>query len=82
METPEAVQKALSDKGVELSLEEINSIKDFLYANEGELSEADLENVAGGVSAQQIGYTIGKVIDQTASAIYSSIKNSRSRKTW
>jgi lactobin A/cerein 7B family class IIb bacteriocin len=49
METPEEVQKALSDKGVELSLEEIGTIKDTLASSDGELSENELEEVAGGV---------------------------------
>ena len=52
METPQDVQKALSEKGLDLSLEEINTIQNTLINNdnEGELSEDDLENVAGGVA--------------------------------
>lgn len=50
METPEEVQAALADKGLELSLEEISSIQNTLNTNEGELSEDELENVAGGIA--------------------------------
>lgn len=56
METPQDVQKALSEKGLDLSLEEINTIKNTLINNdnEGELSEDDLENVAGGVAVTTV----------------------------
>lgn len=50
METPEEVQKALAEKGLDLSLEEISAIKNTLTEDEGELSEDDLENVAGGIA--------------------------------
>lgn len=49
METPEAVQAALKEKGVELSLADITAIQSILTEQaEGELSEDELENVAGG----------------------------------
>ncbi len=48
MENAEDVQKALADKGLELSLEEIATIKSTLSNEEAELSEDELENVAGG----------------------------------
>lgn len=48
METAEEVQKTLSEKGVELSLDEIATIKNTLSSEESELSEDELENVAGG----------------------------------
>lgn len=54
METPEEVQKALSDKGLELSLEEISTIQNSLLNNEGELSEDELENVAGGIAVTAV----------------------------
>ncbi len=50
MENPEDVQKALSAKGLELSLAEIKAIQEALSSNEGELSEDELEDVAGGVA--------------------------------
>ncbi len=49
METPEEVQAALNDKGISLSLEDISMIQQILEnGTEGELSEDELENVAGG----------------------------------
>ena len=49
METHEDVQTALKEKGVDLSIEDIKAIQNLLVNQEdGELSEDDLENVAGG----------------------------------
>ena len=69
METPQDVQKALSEKGLDLSLEEINTIQNTLINNdnEGELSEDDLENVAGGVAVTTVicGLIIGAAVGGT-----------------
>lgn len=54
MESPEEVQKALSEKGLELNLEEIHAIQNALSTTEGELCEDELENVAGGISPSVI----------------------------
>lgn len=60
MDTAEDVQKALSKKGLDLSLEEINTIRTSLEHEEGELSEDQLEDVAGGsVTAIVCGLIIG-----------------------
>lgn len=49
METPEEVQTALKDKGIDLTLADISAIQNILTEQaEGELSEDELENVAGG----------------------------------
>ena len=49
METPEEVQTALQEKGIGLSLEDISTIRQLLEnGTEGELSEDELETVAGG----------------------------------
>ncbi len=48
MESPEEVRSALQIKGLDLSLEEIAVIKNSLDSAEEELSEDQLENVAGG----------------------------------
>ena len=48
-ETPEEAQAFLKDKGVEMSLEEVQELGKVLEAaTSEELSEDDLENVAGG----------------------------------
>ena len=51
LDTAEAVQKALDKKGISLSIPEINKLQGILESQasgEGELSESDLEEVAGG----------------------------------
>jgi lactobin A/cerein 7B family class IIb bacteriocin len=52
LETAQEVQSALSDKGLDLSLEEIASIRDSILTattQGGELSEEQLESVSGGI---------------------------------
>lgn len=70
METPEEVQAALKEKGVDISLEDIAAIQNVLEnQNEGELSEDDLENVAGGsltvMAALGIASIIGAAVGGT-----------------
>ena len=51
LETPEEAQAALKEKGVEVSVEELSHLRDFIVANvneHGELSLDALDNVAGG----------------------------------
>lgn len=50
----EDVQRIAKEAGIELALEEVNEAKELIMKaydtqNEGELSEEDLENVAGGL---------------------------------
>lgn len=60
MESPEDVQKALAEKGLELSVEEIEKIRQAAMDQEGELSEEALEGVAGGsVAAIVLGVLAG-----------------------
>ena len=64
LETPKEVQAAVKAKGVDLTLDEISAIKEVLAKfTSAELSDADLENVAGGNSSFQAG------INQTLSEI-------------
>ncbi len=49
MESPEEVQSALKNKGIDLTLEDIHAVQNILANQEnGELNEDELENVAGG----------------------------------
>lgn len=53
LETPGEVQSFLKEQGLEFSLDEINTLKDALVKaaakpKSGELSDEDLEDVAGG----------------------------------
>ena len=86
METPEEVQKAVKAKGVEMSLEEIDSIKDFVEKNsEGEeLTDDQLENVAGGsitVAAVVGGIIIGGAVISGAVTLGRAVNN-WTRRRW
>ena len=48
LETAEEVQSAISKKGIDLSISDIEVLRAQLVNNGEELSEEDLENVAGG----------------------------------
>ncbi len=50
METAEDVQATLAEKGIELTVADINALRVQLSNGEEELSEEDLENVSGGVA--------------------------------
>ena len=54
LETPEQVQAAAKAKGLDLTLDEISAIKGAIKGSltntNGELNEADLEKVAGGLT--------------------------------
>ena len=57
LETTEDVQKAMEQKGISLSIPEINKLQSILESQasgEGELSESDLEEVAGGGLVQTL----------------------------
>ena len=47
-ESSDAVQQLFGENGVDLSIAEIKALGKSLTQSEGELSEEDLENVAGG----------------------------------
>lgn len=69
METVEDVQSAVAAKGIDLSARDIESIRAQLVNNDNgeELSEEDLENVAGGSIIAIIGL-VATCIGATASA--------------
>ena len=49
LETPEEVQKALAEKDIDLSVDDIKKIAKLIQKKaDGELSDEDLESVAGG----------------------------------
>ena len=56
LEEPEDVQKAFEEKGINLSLDDVNALGNALKADEGdELNESSLEDVAGGSAVAVIG---------------------------
>lgn len=64
METAEEVQAALKAKGVEFSTQDIYNIRDIVinYANLDELSDSELEEVAGGFVMPTISSDMFKLI--------------------
>lgn len=70
LDTPEDVQKLLKEQGLEFSLEEISAMKDAIAmviekGQSGEITDDALENVAGGISANNpiiIGPGLGLII--------------------
>lgn len=92
METPQEVQTALAERGVQLSVAEIIQIRDYLVAkaaNGEELSEAELENVAGGFASILIigplmAIVIGGAIGTSGAAVGVSalIVNNLNGGTW
>ena len=82
MESPEEVQKALDEKGLSLSLEEIHAIKSSLSAADGELDEEDLESVSGG-SVLAVISVIGAVAGLAGSTLGLAQKvNNWTRRRW
>jgi len=72
LETPEEVQVLLKTKDVELSVEEIIKVKDLMaskMASGEELSDEDLDNVAGGFFLTLIASLIPAIIGLTAGGI-------------
>ena len=65
LEKPEDVQAAFKEKGVELSLDEINKIKTLMgkiNEDSSELSDNELDNIVGG-------FDIGKFVVDAATAL-------------
>ena len=78
-ETPEEVQAVLQEEGLEFSLEEINQLKESVVKAlektseaDGELSDEDLEDVAGGNIFQALTSTISTIADTVTSTITST----------
>jgi len=60
MEENADVQKAFAERGVELTLEQIDSIAELAFGSNTELDEAQLESVAGG-GLEEIGVIISGI---------------------
>lgn len=71
-ETPEDVQVLLKEKGIELTLEDITSVRNILEQQaEGELSEDNLENVSGGSLTLAAAIGIAAIISASSTALVS-----------
>ncbi|NPV91236.1 MAG: hypothetical protein HPY50_10755 [Firmicutes bacterium] len=71
LETPGEVQAALQNKGVDLAVEDIVKIKDVIVKRQnagGELSDEDLEGVAGGTLGDKVGESIDIIFDKIGQA--------------
>ncbi len=63
LDTAEEVQASLKEKGVELSVEDITEAKNVLIQKaNGELSDEDLDGVAGGSLTLAAGFAIAIII--------------------
>lgn len=81
MEEPEMVQNALKEKGIELTVEELEQIRERLENGaEGELSEDDLDQVSGGIAITTIVGAIAGIISMTSAAV--SFVHTKSRGRW
>lgn len=82
LETAEEVQGFLKDRGLEFSLEEIDAFKTALVKalerGSDELSDEELENVAGGMAFAAVSAVIGLV----ASIGYAAYDLTRRRTRW
>jgi lactobin A/cerein 7B family class IIb bacteriocin len=74
LETAEEVQSALSDKGLDLSLDEIATIRGSILTattQGGELSEEQLESVSGGIGPITL-FIIALVVGSVAGGLNGS----------
>ncbi len=58
------IQKIFIEKNIELTLEEISQLKKLFFKsikNNGELSDEDLDSVAGGASKEFIDWILGRI---------------------
>lgn len=71
METPEQVQSAMKDKGIDLTIDDIVKVRELLVAKKDsssdELTSDDLDNVAGGIAVTMIIGAIAGAIGAAAS---------------
>ena len=80
-QTAEEAQALLKDNGVEFTLDEVNQIGDGIriiakkQAEGGELSEADLESVSGGVDMSGLAEDVGETLVFIGVTFYEGIKN-------
>ncbi|SMP58027.1 hypothetical protein [Anoxynatronum buryatiense] len=80
-ETSEEVQALLKENNVEMTLEEINTVREALLkamerSEEGELSEEDLEEVTGGV------FLISMILALVCTAGMTQLTMSANRMRW
>ena len=82
MDSVEDVQAAFKkDKGIEISAKDLEAIQKVVEEKmDGELSEDDLENVAGGIDAT-IGVAVGTAIVSGIVALGNAV-NKWSRRRW
>lgn len=81
MEEPEMVQNALNEKGIDLTVDELEQIREKLASGtEGELSEDDLGQVSGGIAITMIVGAIAGVISATSAA--ASFTHNKTRGRW
>lgn len=76
-QTPEEAQALLSEKGIELSLDDVRRLPDELERMRGngdELDEDELEDVAGGMTYPAIGIVISEAVIRAVGANFKRIR--------
>jgi predicted ribosomally synthesized peptide with nif11-like leader len=74
LDTPEELQAYLKENEMEFSIEEMKTLKDVIKGKGGELSDDDLDGVAGGGIFEDIGGAIGGGLDDAVGVIGDAIK--------
>lgn len=80
MEDNSEVQKAFSENGVELTVEEIDKMAEMAFGEQRELDESELENVSGGFLAEAAIVCSGIALFANAMAEYNNSRKAKGKK--
>lgn len=81
MEDPVDVQSAFSAKGIDFSIEEINQIARIAFSDNSELSEEEMDNIAGGVLAEIAIVASGVALFANCMAEYNKSRKAKGKST-
>jgi len=74
------VQKAFAERGVDLTVEQIDQMAEMAFGKNGELNESDLENVAGGFLAEAAIVCSGIALFCNCMAEYNNSRKAKGKK--
>ena len=80
MEDNVEVQKAFAEKGVDLTVEQIDQMAEMLFGRDGELNEGELEAVSGGFLAEAAIVCGGIALFANCMAEYNNSRKARGKK--
>lgn len=81
MEDPVEVQSAFAEEGIDFSIDEINQIAQLAFNSSCELSEAEMDNVAGGVLAEIAIVASGVALFANCMAEYNKSRKAQGKST-